>query len=155
MSTRFRPYHPEQTYLLPPSPSDWLAEGHLAYFIAEIVDTLDVESFYARYEGDGRRNSPYDPRMLLKVLVYAYASGVFSSRKIARKLEEDVAFRVLGAGNFPDHRTVNRFRQEHLEEFAGIFQQVVKLAREMKLFTWGYWLSTGQRCARTRASIKP
>jgi len=123
--------------LLPPSPSDWLAEGHLAYFIAEIVDTLDVESFYARYEGDGRRNSPYDPRMLLKVLVYAYASGVFSSRRIAKKLEEDVAFRVLGAGNFPDHRTVNRFRQEHLEEFAGMFQQVVKLAREMKLLHMG------------------
>jgi len=137
MSTRFRPYYPEQRYLLPPSPSDWLAEGHLAYFIAEIVDTLEVDGFYAPYEGDGRRNSPYDPRMLLKVLVYAYASGVFSSRKIARKLEEDVAFRVLGAGNFPDHRTVNRFRQEHLEEFAGIFGQVVKLAREMKLIRMG------------------
>jgi transposase len=137
MSTRFRPYHPEQSYLLPPCPSNWLAEGHLAYFIAEIVDTLDVDTFYARYEGDGRRNSPYDPRMLLKVLVYAYASGVFSSRKIAKKLEEDVAFRVLGAGNFPDHRTVNRFRQEHVEEFAGIFRQVVKLAREMKLIRIG------------------
>ncbi len=137
MSTRFRPYYPEQRYLLPPSPSDWLAEGHLAYFIGEIVDTLEVDGFYAKYEGDGRRNSPYDPRMLLKVLVYAYASGVFSSRKIARKLEEDVAFRVLGAGNFPDHRTVNRFRQEHLEEFAGIFGQVVKLAREMKLIRMG------------------
>ncbi len=137
MSTRIRPYYPEQRYLLPPSPSDWLAEGHLAYFIAEIVDTLEVDGFYAPYEGDGRRNSPYDPRMLLKVLVYAYASGVFSSRKIARKLEEDVAFRVLGAGNFPDHRTVNRFRQEHLEEFAGIFGQVVKLAREMKLIGMG------------------
>jgi len=137
MSTRFRPYHPEQSYLLPPSPSDWLAEGHLAYFIGEIVDTLEVDSFYERYEGDGRRNSPYDPRMLLKVLVYAYASGVFSSRKITKKLEEDVAFRVLGAGNFPDHRTVNRFRQEHLEEFAEIFRQVVRLAREMKLIRMG------------------
>src|ERR1019366_1702206 len=137
MSTRFRPYHPEQSYMLPPAPSGWLTEGHLAYFIAEIVDTLEVDAFYAQYEGDGRRNSPYDPRMLLKVLVYAYASGVFSSRKIARKLEEDVAFRVLGAGNFPDHRTVNRFRQEHLEEFAGIFGQVVKLAREMKLIRMG------------------
>lgn len=69
MSTRFRPYYPEQSYLLAPSPSDWLAEGHVAYFIGEIVDTLEVDGFYARYEGDGRRNSPYDPRMLLKVLV--------------------------------------------------------------------------------------
>src|ERR1039458_3602617 len=137
MSTPFRPYYPAQRYLLPPSPSDWLGEGHLAYFLSEIVDTLEVDGFYARYEGDGRRNSPYDPRMLLKVLVYAYASGVFSSRKIARKLEEDVAFRVLGAGNFPDHRTVNRFWQEHLEEFAGIFGQVVKLVREMKLIRMG------------------
>jgi len=137
MSTRFRPYYPEQSYLLPPSLSDWLAKGHLAYFISEIVDALDVKSFYARYEGDGRRNSPYDPRMMLKVLVYAYASGVLSSRKVARKLEEDVAFRVLGAGNFPDHRTVNGFRQEHWEEFAGIFGQVVKLAREMKLIRMG------------------
>jgi hypothetical protein len=75
--------------------------------------------------------------MLLKVLVYGYASGVFSSRQIARKLEEDVAFRVLGAGNFPDHRTVNRFRQEHGEEYAGIFGQVVKLVREMKLLGMG------------------
>jgi len=137
MSTRFRPYHPEQGYLLPASLSEWLPEGHLAYFISDVVDDLDLRPFYERYEGDGRRNSPYDPRMLLKVLVYAYASGVFSSRKIAKKLEEDVAFRVLGAGNFPDHRTVNRFREEHLEEFAGIFQQVVKLAREMKLLRLG------------------
>jgi transposase len=137
MSTRFRPYHPEQSYLLLPSPSHWLPEGHLAYFISDVVEDLEVQPFYARYEGDGRRNSPYDPRMLLKVLVYAYASGVFSSRKIARKLEEDVAFRVLGAGNFPDHRTVSRFRQEHLEEFAGVFGQVVKLAREMKLIRMG------------------
>src|SRR6266436_4393770 len=114
MRTRLSPYYPAQRCLLRTSPPDWLAEGHLAYFIAEIVDTLEVDGLYAPYEGDGRRNSPYDPRMLLKVLVYAYASGVFSSRKIARKLEEDVAFRVLGAGNFPDHRTVNRFRQEHV-----------------------------------------
>jgi transposase len=81
MSTRFRPYYPEQRYLLRPSPSDWLAEGHLAYFIGEIVDTLEVGGFYARYEGDGRRNSSYDPRMLLKVLVYAYARIIVPTRK--------------------------------------------------------------------------
>jgi transposase len=80
MNTRFRPYHPEQSYLLPPSLSNWLPEGHLAYFISDVVDDLEVQPFYARYEGDGRRNSPYDPRMLLKVQVYAYGSGVFSSR---------------------------------------------------------------------------
>jgi transposase len=151
MKTRFRPYHPEQSYLLPPSPSDWLAEGDLAYFIAEMVDTLEVDGFYAQYEGGGRRNSPYDPRMLLKVLVYAYASGVLSSRKIARKLEEDVAFRVLGAGNFRDHRTVNRFRQEHWEEFAGIFGQVVKRAWEMELIWMGTLAMDGTK-VRANAS---
>lgn len=137
MGTRFRSYQPDQPFLLPPSPSEWLSEDHLAYFIAEMVDQLDLAAFYARYEGDGRRNSPYEPSMMLKVLVYAYATGVFSSRKIARKLEEDVAFRVLSAGNFPDYRTINRFRQQHLEEFQDLFVQLVRMAREMKLLKLG------------------
>ncbi|WP_161805631.1 transposase, partial [Frateuria defendens] len=71
-------------------------------------------AFHARYAGDGRRRQPFDPAMMVKVLVYAYASGVFSSRKIARSLEQDVAFRVLGADNFPAHRTLRAFRQVHL-----------------------------------------
>ena len=101
MPTSFLPYEPNQDFLLPPSPSEWLPENHLVYFVSEIIDRLDLQKFYARYEGDGRRNQPYDPAMLVKVLVYGYATGVFSSRKLARKLFEDVAFRVLGAGNFP------------------------------------------------------
>ena len=72
---------------------------------SDLVDGLDLTAFYALYEGDGRRNAPYEPRMMVKVLLYAYATGVFSSRRVARKLEEDVAFRVLAAGNFPQHRT--------------------------------------------------
>lgn len=75
--------------LLPPSLNEWLPDGHLAYFISDAVEELDLSAFYARYEGSGRRNSPFDPRMMLKVLIYAYATGTFSSRKIARKLEED------------------------------------------------------------------
>jgi len=134
--------------LLPPSPSDWLSEDHLAYFVSEVVDHLDLTGFYARYEGDGRRNSPYEPSMMLKVLVYAYATGVFSSRKIARKLEEDVAFRVLSASNFPDFRTVNRFRQQHLEEFQNLFVQVVRMARELKLLKLGTLAVDGSKvCA--------
>ncbi|MEM9397502.1 MAG: transposase, partial [Pseudomonadota bacterium] len=97
MPTRFRPYHPDQDLLLPQCLREWLPEDHLAYFISDIIDELDLTPFYARYEGDGRRKSPYDPRLMVKVLVYAYATGTFSSRKIARKLEEDVAFRVLAA----------------------------------------------------------
>lgn len=137
MPTTFLPYHPEQLFLLPPSPQDWLPQNHLCYFISETVDALDLESFYRRYEGDGRRNQPFDPRMVVKVLVYAYATGTFSSRRIARKLEEDVAYRVLAAGNFPSHRTLCDFRQQHLAAFADLFVQVVQIAREAKVCRLG------------------
>ena len=137
MGTTFRPYSPGQELLLPPSLNEWLPEGHLAYFVSDVVEELDLSAFYARYEGNGRRNSPFDPRMMLKVLIYAYATGVFSSRKIARKLEEDVAFRVLAAGNFPRHRTICDFRKHHLVAFKAVFIQVVRIAREAELITLG------------------
>ena len=95
MSTSFRPYHPDQLLLLPPSPRDWLPEKHLSHFVSDTIDSLDLRRFYEPYEGDGRRKQPFDPAMMLKVLVYAYATGTYSSRKIAQKLHEDVAFRVL------------------------------------------------------------
>ena len=137
MGTTFRPYSPDQELLLPPSLNEWLPEGHLAYFISDVVEELDLSAFYARYEGSGRRNSPFDPRMMLKVLIYAYATGVFSSRKIARKLEEDVALRVLAAGNFPRHRTICDFRKQHLAAFKAVFIQVVRIAQEAELVTLG------------------
>ena len=137
MSTTFRPYQPDQLFLLPPSPKDWLPEDHLAYFISETVDRLDLRVFYRCYKGDGRRNCPFDPRMMVKVLLYGYATGVRSSRKIAKKLHEDVAFRVLAAGNFPTHRTIAEFRQRHLKEFEALFVQVVQLAQEIGLLKLG------------------
>ncbi len=137
MSTTFRPYQPDQLFLLPPSPKDWLPEDHLAYFISETVDRLDLRVFYGCYEGDGRRNCPFAPRMMVKVLLYGYATGVRSSRKIAKKLHEDVAFRVLAAGNFPAHRTIAEFRQWHLKEFEALFVQVVQLAQEMGVLKLG------------------
>jgi transposase len=130
MPTSFRPCAPDQSLLFPPSPRDWLPEGHLAFFIADTVAALDLSALYAPYEGDGRRNQPFDPQMMLTVLVYAYATGTFSSRKIARKLHEDVAYRVLGAGNFPAHRTIADFRRDHLATFTALFVQVVQVARE-------------------------
>jgi transposase len=102
----------------------------LAFFIADTVAALDLAAFYAPYEGDGRRNQPFDPQMMVTVLLYAYATGTFSSRRIARKLEEDVAYRVLAAGNFPAHRTIAEFRQQHLAAFEALFIQVVAIARE-------------------------
>jgi transposase len=137
MPTSYRPYLLDQGLLLPTSLSEWLPEDHLAYFINDAVEAMDLEAFHARYEGDGRRRQPFDPRMMDKVLIYGYASGVFSSRKIARKLCEDVAFRVLCANNFPAHRTIREFRQLHLAEFSALFVQVVKLARETGLVKLG------------------
>ncbi len=137
MPTTFRPYAPDQSLLFPASPRDWLPEGHLAFFIADTVAALDLTAFYAPYEGDGRRNQPFDPQMLVTVLLYAYATGTFSSRRIARKLEEDVAYRVLAAGNFPAHRTIAEFRHQHLTAFETLFVQVVQIAREAGLVQLG------------------
>jgi transposase len=128
---------PEQGLLLPESLLDWLPEDHLAHFVSDAVDALDLDAFHARYEGDGRRRQPFDPRMMVKVMIYGYATGVFSSRKMARKLHEDVAFRVLCANNYPAHRTIREFRQLHLKEFSELFVQVVKLAREAGLVSLG------------------
>ena len=109
----------------------------MAHHVSDMVEALDLRGFYERYEGDGRRNSPYDPTMMVKVLIYGYATGVFSSRKIAKKVEEDVAFRMLAAGNYPQHRTICEFRRRHREEFRRLFVAVVRLAREMGVVKFG------------------
>lgn len=137
MAANYLPYDPEQMLLLPEVLQDWLPEGHLAHFISDSVDALDLSAFHARYDQDGPRNQPFHPAMMVKVLVYGYASGVFSSRKIARKLHEDIALRVLAAGNFPAHRTIREFRAFHLKELSELFVQVVRLAREMGLVKLG------------------
>ena len=137
MAISYRSYEPQQEMLLPASLQDWLPRGHLAYFISDTVDALDLKAFYARYAGGGARNQPFHPAMMVKLLVYGYATGVFSSRKIERRLHEDLAFRMLGAGNFPKHRTIRDFRALHLLELSDLFVQVVKLAREMGLVKLG------------------
>ncbi len=137
MPREFRRYEPDQSLLLPPSLRDWLPEDHLAFFISDSIDALDLSAFYARYGDEGPGRQAFDPRMMLKVLVYAYATGTFSSRKIARKLQEDVAYRVLGSDNFPAHRTISDFRQRHLPEFNDLFVQVVQTAHEVGLVKLG------------------
>jgi len=137
MPTSYLPYEPNQDLLLPHSLREWLPEDHLAHYIGETIDTLDLGAFYARYEDGGPRNQPFHPAMMVKVLVYGYATGVFSSRKMAKKLHEDVAFRLLAAGNFPKHRTICDFRALHLQELAALFVQVVRLARECGLVKLG------------------
>lgn len=137
MAANYLPYEPQQMMLLPETLQEWLPEGHLAHFISDAVDGLDLGAFHARYDKDGPRNQPFHPAMMVKVLVYGYATGVFSSRKIARKLHEDVALRVLAARNFPAHRTIRDFRALHLKELSELFVQVVRLAREMGLVKLG------------------
>ena len=135
MARTYRTYRPEQTLLIPPSLRDWLAEDHLSY--SDVVDAMDLSAFEQRYGTDGPGNQAFDPRMMVKVLIYGYATGVFSSRKIAAKLTDDVAFRMLGAENFPAHRTISDFRKLHLEEFGNLFVQVVMMAREAGLVKMG------------------
>jgi transposase len=131
MAKTYRPYVPEQDLLLPPSLRDWLPEGHLAFFVSDLIDQLDLSAITTVYEQDERGYPPYHPVMMTKLLVYAYCVGVFSSRKIQRRLVEDVAFRVLAAGNVPDHRTIGDFRKRHLPALQGFFEQVLRLAREL------------------------
>jgi transposase len=137
MTTSYHPYEPQQQMLLPHALQDWLPEGHLAYYISDTIDSLDLSAFHARYAGGGSRNQPFHPSMMIKVLVYGYATGVFSSRKMARKLHEDVAFRVLAADNYPAHRTICDFRAVHLKELSDLFVQVVQLAKECGLVKLG------------------
>jgi transposase len=131
MAKTYRPYVPEQDLLLPPSLRDWLPEDHLAFFVSDLIDQLDVSAITTVYEDEDRGYPPYHPVMLTKVLVYAYCVGVFSSRKIQRRLIEDVPFRVLAAGNEPDFRTIADFRKRHLTALQGFFEQVLRLAREL------------------------
>ena len=130
MAKGYRAYLPEQDLLLPPSLRDWLPEGHLAYYVSDVVDQLDLSAIHAVYEKEMRGQPPYDPRMMTKVLVYGYCVGVFSSRRIQKRLQEDIGFKVLAAGNEPDFRTISDFRKIHLEALQGLFEQVLEMALE-------------------------
>ncbi|MEK6586128.1 MAG: transposase, partial [Nitrospirota bacterium] len=139
MTTRtFRPYEPDDLWLLPPSPRDWLPEEHLAYFLSDLVEELNLTSILQTYGGVTRGTAPYHPQMLVKVLLYAYAVGIPASRQIARELEEDVAFRVLAANQRPDFRTLSDFRKQHLAALADLFVQVLTLCQKAGLVTLGH-----------------
>ena len=130
MGKSYRPYYPDEELLLPPSLRDWLPEDHLAYFVSDVVDNLDLSAMDAVYGTEKRGQPPYDPLMMTKVLVYSYCIGVFSSRRIETRLVEDIALRVLAAGNHPNFRTISDFRKIHLKTLAGLFEQVLKIALE-------------------------
>ncbi len=133
--SHFRPIDRKTAYLLPPSVEEWLPEDHLARFIVEVVDGLDLSGMEKAYRGSG--SAPYHPALLLSLLVFGYATGVFSSRKIERATYDSVAFRFIAAGSHPDHDTLASFRRRFLDELADAFVQVLELAKEMKLLKLG------------------
>ena len=128
---------PGQGLLMPPSPRDWLPEGHLAWFIKETVDELNIDELLSTYRMCGKGELAYPPRVMLQLLIYAYCTGTFSSRRIAAQIEDSVAFRVLAAGQKPSHRTICRFREENLDGFGKLFKQVVEIAQEAGLVKMG------------------
>jgi transposase len=130
MAKTFRTYLPEQNLLLPASLREWLPDDHLSYFVSDVVDQLDLSAIESVYEEEDRGQPPYHPRMMTKILLYGYCVGVFSSRKIQKRLVEDVAFRVLAAGNEPDFRTIADFRKLHLKALEELFQQMLRLTLE-------------------------
>jgi transposase len=136
MAKTFRPYAPDQLLLLPPAIQDWLPENHLARFVSDVIDSLDLSAIEDTYDEE-RGYPPYHPRMMVKVLVYGYCTGVYSSRRLERALLDSVAFRVLAAGNEPDFRTINDFRLRHGKALGGLFQQVLELCREAGMVKLG------------------
>lgn len=131
MGKTYRPYLPEQDLLMPPSLRDWLPEGHLAYFVSDLIDAMDLGEIEAYYEREDRGYPPYHPGMMVKVLVYGYCVGVFSSRRLQKRLQEDIGFKLLAAGNEPDFRTLSDFRKLHLKVLQGLFEQVLRMALEL------------------------
>jgi transposase len=135
---KFREYCPDQPLLLPPDLKDWLPEEHLVYFLRDVVDSLDLKPIYRKYDARKGGQPAYHPAMMVSLLFYAYCVGIPSSRKIERQTYDSVAFRVLTAGEHPDHDTIAAFRQSHLTELAGLFVQVLRLCQKAGLVKLGH-----------------
>jgi transposase len=139
MSKTYRSWDPDQAYLLPPSPSDWLPEDDLVYFVLDTVRDLDLRAITRKYENsDGRGFPPYHPRMMVTLLLYSYTQGVFSSRRIMKRCERDAAYRVIVHDDAPNFRTISDFRKLHLSELEGLFVQVLRLCQKAGLVKLGH-----------------
>ncbi len=137
MDKTFRPANLDQPLLLPADLREWLPQGDLALYVSDVVDALDLSAIYDSYAGDGRGQPPYDPAMMVKLLIYAYCIGRPSSRAIEQATYRDIAFRVLATNQHPDHDTIAEFRKRHLEALAGLFIQVLRLCQEAGLVKLG------------------
>jgi len=157
VNKRFRVCDLNQPFLVPPCLQDWLPEDHLARFVADVTNELDLHQIYAEYErSDGRGLSAYHPLLLTRLLLYGYSIGVTSSRAIEKATYDNVAFRYLAADQHPDHDTIASFRQEHLEELAGLFLQALRLCEKAGLVKLGNVAIDGTKIlanASTRRSV--
>jgi len=138
VSKVFRPYEPKQILLMPVALQEWLPPDHLVYFIDDVIEHVDLSAIMRRYDSEERGYPPYHPRMMVKLLLYAYCVGVPSSRKIEKRLHEDIAFRVLAANNTPDFKTIADFRRNNLEALASLFVEVLKLCQKAGLVKLGH-----------------
>jgi transposase len=137
MSKQFRPWNPEQLYLFPPSPRDWLPENHLVYFLLDVVPQMNLQPILQPYLVEERGQPPFHPTMLVTLLLYGYATGVFSSRRLMARCETDAAFRVIVGEDIPDFRTISDFRKRHLTALADLFVEVLKLCARAGLVKVG------------------
>ncbi len=133
MSKTYRAWNPDQDWLLPPSPRDWLPDGDLVYFMLDVVGTLNLSAITRKYEKEDRGFPPYHPRMMVTLLLYSYCVGVYSSRRIQKRCERDAAYRVLVGEDVPNFRTISDFRKLHLPELQGLFVEVLKLCAQAGL----------------------
>ena len=137
-TTRFRSYAPGQLLLLPPDLLEWLPEGHLAYFLLDVVGELDLTEIYASYDGSRGGRPGFDPRLMVALLLYGYCYGIVSSRKLERATYESVPFRVLAANQHPDHDTIAEFRRRHLGALSRLFVQILSLCQKAGLLKLGH-----------------
>ena len=137
MSKTFRKWAPNQMWLLPPSPREWLGEDHLVYFLLDVVGELELAPFYERYRNSVSGQPPFHPQMMVTLLLYAYCKGVFSSRKIMSRCGEDIAFRVIAGEDIPDFRTISDFRKDNLEHMQSLFVQTLQVCQQAGLVKLG------------------
>lgn len=145
IKSRFRPYSPDQQYLFPQDMKQWLPEDDLVYFIMDVVKQLDLREIYRPYEFERRGQPSYNPTMMVSLLIYAYAVGMPSSRKIEQATYHSIPFRVLTANQHPDHDTIADFRKRHLHSLAGLFVQVLRLCQKAGLVKLGHIVLDGTK----------
>ena len=154
MSKTYRPYEPDQLFLMPPSLSEWLPADHMVYFVREVLDTIDLSPVSCVYEDEERGYPPYHPKVMTGIVLYGYCHGITSSRKLARHCQEDIAFRVLAANNQPDFRTISDFRKLHLRALEHLFVEVLRLCQKAGLVKFGHISLDGTKIKATASKHK-